>query len=231
MQSRTQSNTWAWFGPAAMILGYVATWFVIFLVSESDAKAGGATLIEALDDGNNPLLFRITTGLGLIAASMLAVYGAGVRRALQRVTPQGSIVPNVAFTGFAAAAIVLAAGFIFRGMIFDSSGYYGDDPRIAFYVLGVDVPLGAWGMLAIASGASAYAAFALKVLPKWFGIFSAIVTVLIGLIWLTGTPPPGNIAAGPWLIASFFAFRNLGSAVPVAAGSPAKSGSMEPALG
>lgn len=231
MQSRTQSNAWAWFGPAAMILGYFATWFVIFLVSESDAKAGGATLIEALEDGNNQLFFRVTTGMGLIAAAMLAVYGSGVRRALQRVAPEGSIVPNVAFTGFAAAAIVLAAGFIFRGMIFDSSGYYGDDPRIAFYVLGIDIPLAGWGMFGIASGASTYAAFGLKVLPKWFGIFSAIVTVLIGLIWLTGTPPPGNIAAAPWLIASFFAYRNLGSAVPLAEETQAKSSSMEPALG
>lgn len=230
MQSRTQSNTWAWFGPAAMILGYFATWFVIFLVPESDAKAGGATLIEALEDGNNQLFFRITTGVGLIAAAMLAVYGSGVRRALQRVAPADSMVPNVAFTGFAAAAILLAAGFILRGMVFDSTGFYGDDPRIAFYVLGTDVPLSAWGMLAIASGASAYAAFALKVLPKWFGIFSAIVTVLIGLIWLTGTPPPGNIAAAPWLIASFFAYRNLGIADPVSEESRSAASSMEPAL-
>lgn len=214
-----------------MVLGYFATWFVIFLVSESDAKAGGATLIEALEDGNNQLLFRVTTGMGLIAAAMLAVYGAGVRRALQRVAPEDSIIPTVAFTGFAAAAIVLAAGFIFRGMVFDSTGYYGDDPRIAFYVLGIDIPLAGWGMLAISSGASAYAAFGLKVLPKWFGIFSAIVTVLIGLIWLTGTPPPGNIAAAPWLIASFFAFRNLGLAAPVAEGSQSVSAPMEPAMG
>lgn len=231
MQSRAQSNSWAWFGIAAMVLGYFATWFVVFLVSEADAKAGGATLIEALEDGNNQLFFRITTGLGLAAAAFLAVYGAGVRRALQRVAPEDSLVPNVAFAGFAAAAVLLAAGFILRGVLFDSSGYYGDDPRVAFYVLGTDVPLAAWGMLAIASGASAYAAFALKVLPKWFGIFSGVVTVLISLIWLTGTPPPGNIPAAPWLIASFFAYRNLGVTTAVAEENPAKTTPLEPALG
>lgn len=214
-----------------MLAGYLATWSAVFFVSEDATKAGGPELIAALEDGNNELLFRLSAGLGLIASAMLAVYAAGVRRALGDVLPARSILPNIVFTSFVGAAAVLAVGFLLRGMIFDSSGYYGDDPRIAFYAMSIDIPLGAWGLLGIASGASAYAALWLKAIPRWFGIVSAIVTVLVVLIWLTGTPPPANIPAGPWLLASVFAFRNLGASEVESSRVEAPSVTPEPALG
>jgi len=207
----TNSSSYVWIGLVAIIAGYVATWLIVPIISWDAAEVGGATLIRELESGNNELIFRLTTGLGLLGAAGLFVFAAGVRRQLESLVPGGSLVPSVVYGAFVASAAALAAGFIFRGMVFDSAGAYGDDPRIAFYVLGVDVPLGAWSIIGVAAAASAYAAFALKALPRWFGVVSAIAALLVAVAWLTGTPAPGNIPAGAWLLVAVFVFRGLGA--------------------
>lgn len=209
MQPAVRSTSWVWFGLAAMLIGYLATWLVVFLIDENDAKVGGEVLINAIESEPNQLLFRLSSGAGLVAASLLFVYGAGVRRALSDRTAEGSLLPAITYGSFVAAAGLLAIGFIIRGIVFDSTGWYGEDPRIAFYVMGMDIPLAAWSLLGVAAAACAYAAFRLNVLPTWFGIVSIIAVVLVAATWMTGTLPPGNFPAGIWLIASVFAFGSL----------------------
>jgi hypothetical protein len=40
-------DLWPWIGLAGVILGFVATWVVQFIIPEADLNAGGEALLEA----------------------------------------------------------------------------------------------------------------------------------------------------------------------------------------
>jgi hypothetical protein len=197
----TRFAIWPYLGFLAMALGYVATWTAVFLVSEDDLEAGGSELIDALDTSTNELLYRITSGMGILAAALLVIFAVNWRRLLDERSGGQSAVPRIIEIGFLATAFALTMGMIFRAMVFDTAlDYYAGTAVGTLVGLGVDVPLASWGALGLAAGAAAYGALKEKILPTWFGWVSVIVVVLDVLLALSGTPFPMNFPGGVWLL-------------------------------
>jgi hypothetical protein len=192
---------WPYLGFLAMVLGYAATWTVVFLLSDDELKAGGPELLEALDTSTNEILYRATSGMGMIAAALLVIFAVNWRRVLDAQSGGESVVPRIIELALLATAVALTMGMIFRAMVFDTLiEYYGGSAVGAFVSLGVDVPLAAWGVLGLAAAAAAYGTFREGLFPTWFGWISVIVVVLDVLLALGGTPFPMNFPGGAWLL-------------------------------
>jgi hypothetical protein len=192
---------WPYLGFLAMVLGYVATWTVVFLLSDDELKAGGPELLEALDTSTNEILYRVTSGMGMVAAALLIIFAVNWRRVLEAKADGASAVPRIIELAILATAVALTMGMIFRAMVFDTLiEYYGGSVVGAFISLGVDVPLAAWGALGLAAAAAAYGALREGLFPAWFGWVSVVVVVLDLALAIGGAPFPMNFPGGAWLL-------------------------------
>ncbi|HUF53848.1 MAG TPA: hypothetical protein VMR52_08765 [Dehalococcoidia bacterium] len=201
-QTADRNETFPYFGFAVLVLGYVATWIAVFLVSEDSLKAGGQAFVDDLDTGTNEAIFRVSAGLGMIAAASLVVFAIGLRRALDRRLTDSSI-PLIIELSMIVTAAALFLGFIGRAMVFDTGfDYYGQAALPAMYAIAIDVPLAAWGALGLAAAGAAVASLSHGVFPHWFGYLSVLAVVLDVLLALTGNPYPMNFVGGVWLLAA-----------------------------
>jgi hypothetical protein len=212
---------WLWLGLAAATIGFVATWMVQFTVSEDEMREGGAVLINALEDGNNEVLWRLSVGLGMVAAASLVGFAVAFRRVLEHNSPEGSLVPGAVQLGLGATAGALILAWVFHAMVFDSSGYYQPDSRVAIYALGVDTGLGAWAGVGIASTAVAWGGFREGSLPAWFTWLSAILSSLIWVLCFVGVPFPAHLPAMIWLAGASIAGLRMANRIPTSEGMTA----------
>ena len=201
------SATWPFFGFAAFVLAWGATWSVVFAVSESDYEAGGEQLRETLQDGGREILWRASAVVGFIGAGCLVPFAIGLRRAVERRVGTDAITPRVLEIALLATAATLAVGFVFRVLLFDSIDEYGPDYISTMYDLSVDVPLTAWAPLLLAVASAAVISLQHGALPRWFGYASVLVLILGLLALIVG--PPVNIPVGIWLLLASIASLSL----------------------
>jgi hypothetical protein len=194
---------WPWLGLAALILGYLATWAVQFAYSTDDLKAGGETLLAALDTDANETLWRVTSGLGYISVACLLAFAAGLRRLLERRASGDSVLPSIIFASFLVAAGAMVIAWSFRAQVFDGIEEYAADPsaHVAVTRLSQDTGLAVWAGLLAATAASAVGGLRRGLLPAWLGWLSAFVTIVTVPALLVGLPFPTNIPIGLWLLA------------------------------
>jgi hypothetical protein len=191
---------WPYAGFAALVLGIVATWAGVFLLSEDELKAGGLEFREALDSGGNEAIMRVTAGLGFLAAGFLVAFAVGFRRALELRAPESTLPRLIELSLVVTAAIVVVAA-IMRAMVFDTGlDYYNQEAASTLYALSVDVGLAAWGAVGLAAAATAFLGLRDKVLPFWFGAVSAGLALTDIPLALTGTPFPMNFIGFAWLL-------------------------------
>jgi hypothetical protein len=195
--------TWPWFGLAALVLGIIGTWAVIFLLSESELESGGETMREALDTDTNQAIYRVSSGLLFLAAGSLVTFAVAFRRMLGHRLINDSIAPRVLELALVVSAAGLVVGAIARAMVFDTGlDSYNGEALSAMVALGVDVPLASWGAVGLAAAAAAVLALRERVLPAWFGWLSVLVVVVDVFLGLSGTPFPMNFAGFIWLLAA-----------------------------
>lgn len=201
---------WPWFGLAALVLGYAATWSTQFLVADSASKAGGEALMSAIDSGNHELIYRLSAGVGLIAAACLIAFGTGLRRYLSERDDGASLIPEIVFGAILVASGALVIGMSFRAQVFDTLNYYKADPstHVTLFRLSQDTALSAWAILGAATAAFAAGGIRGRMFSRKFGWFSAVMTLLIVVLCLVGAPFPANFPAGIWLlVTSVWAIR------------------------
>lgn len=218
---RGRSNAWAWLGLAAFVLGYFATWVVQFPVAQDALKEGGPGLVDELDSGSNQAIWRISSGLGYLAVFCLVAFGVGLKRQLDERYPGDSIISSVILGSIILTATSFALAMAFRAMVFDGLNYYAADPAAHITVnrLSQDMCLAAWAGLGAGSIAAAVGGFRGTHFSRGFAWFSAVMSALILVTVMTGTPFPGNFPAGIWLLGTvIWSFRQLGSNESVAAG-------------
>jgi hypothetical protein len=195
---------------AAFILGLLATWAVQFSVSDATLAVGGQELLDALDTGGNEILWRVSSGIGYIGVACLVWFAAGFRRLLEARSDGESLLPAVVFSGFLVTGGALIIAWALRAQVFDGISYFAADPssHVTVNRLSQDTGLAVWAGLGIASAAAAVGGVRGQLFPRWFGWFSAVITVLIALLCLAGVAFPANIPALLWLlVASMWAIR------------------------
>lgn len=213
---------WPIFGILAVAFGHTATWMIQFTLSVDEAAAGGTVMFDAYNTDGTQLLFRSSVGLGMAGVAFLIVFGAGFRRMLEQRVPSESLLPAIAGNAIIATAGALLLSFVFRAMVFDTISEYGTEPQIATYSLSQNAPLAAWVGIAVAEVVAALAAFRYGAFGKGFGWLSAIMAGLTVLVIAVGTPFPGNVASGIWLIGA--------GVVTMRAAAPRPSAALTPSL-
>jgi hypothetical protein len=203
-------------GLLGMVLGYVATWSIQFVLSEDELDAGGQTLLDALDTGEIEALFRLTSGVGYLSVFLLVWFAFGLQRMLARREKPG-LVPVVILGSFLITGAALVVSFAIRAQVFDGLSSYQADPsaHVTIYRLSQDTVLASWGALGLATAAATVGAFQKHIFPVWLGVVSAVATVLIILLLLGGLAFPSNIPAGVWLfVTSIWAITEARKATP-----------------
>ena len=196
-----ESPLWAWMGLLGMVLGYVATWSIQFVLTQDELDAGGQTLLDALDASENEAIFRVTSGVGYISVFLLVWFAFGLQRMLDR-RPKPGLVPVMILGSFLITGAALVVSFAIRAQVFDGISAYQADPsaHVTIYRLSQDTVLASWGALGLATAATTVGAFQKHIFPTWLGVISAIATILILLPLLGGLAFPSNIPAGVWLL-------------------------------
>lgn len=161
-------------------------------------------MVAKLDAAGSALM--LGGGLQGIAAMALVVYGAFMRRALDRREEPGALTPTIAWGGAlltAAMAAIASAHTQLSGAMEKTV-----DPtiRVALHTLEENLFAGAWCAVALVSGAVAVAGLRRGAVPRWLGGISAFVTVLLLLAQLV-VPWAAWFPAVVWIAVSAVALR------------------------
>lgn len=162
------------------------------------------TMLAKLKDAQG--MFIVGGGMQALTAMGLVLYGVYVRSVLVRREPEGSLTPNVAFGGSVLAAATLAFGAAATQL---ASGFTDAvDPAIplTIHVLEENLFAGAWGSLALVSGAIAVAGLRRGAVARWFAAVSAFVTILL-VVGQVAIPWAGWFPAVIWLTVSTVGLR------------------------
>ena len=194
----------AWLGAAAGLVGLVGimTGEVSFSVTDNLPIE---TMIKKLNEASSGLL--LTGGVQALAAMTLVLFGASVRRTLERREPEGTLTANIAWGGALLAAAAALIGSAFTQL---ASGFEGAvDPAIPLAIHAIEESLfaGAWCSVALIAGAVAFAGLKRGSVPRWFGGVSAFVAILL-VVAQIAVPWAGWFPACAWLILSAFALRD-----------------------
>lgn len=195
------SRTWGVAGLIAGLAGVVAIQASLRIDAVYDpAVAGDAAAITAELAQHVPHLVVMHTGL-MLAAVLLPVFGAGLRRRLRVQAPAGSLLPDVAASGLLLTAV---AALIGTGLSTEVIFGLGDLDALA---PAFGVVVGHWvstiPFLWVGAGltgvALAVAALRHQAAPRWIGW---VCVVLGSLTLLTGISPLQYLAGftGPALV-------------------------------
>jgi hypothetical protein len=196
------SRAWAFTGIAAGVAGIVGivASTAVDAVYDSSIQGDAVAITEKLGDQTGPLLvFHVAT---MLAAVLVLVFGAGLKRRLDAQAPAGSLLPTGAASGL---GLVAVAGLM--GSALDTEFIFGvQDPDQMVPEVGVffghwvgTVPW-LWVGAGVAAVALAVASLRHAAAPRWIGIVSLL---LGGLTLLFGISPLQYMAGmfGPlWLL-------------------------------
>lgn len=181
------ARTWAFVGAAAGLCGVVAIQASLTIDAVSNTKyAGNAeTITDRLGDFI-PHILVLHVGT-MLAAVLLLVFAAGLRRRLEAQAPAGSLIPAVAAGGLLLTSVAALMGGAFTTEIvfgLDATEV-AIDPEFAAVVghwTGT-VPW-LWIGAGVTGVAVAVAALRHRAAPRWIGWLAAVlggITLLVGL--------------------------------------------------
>lgn len=191
---------WAWAGLGAGVCG-LAIFAMAGLVDAPDAAwADNEVLVShVLDSKYAVWAFQSVT---VLAAGLLVVFGAGLRRQLSGQAPVHSLLPDVAFAGAAlTAALLLVGGGIgtdlFWALLQDPGKV---DPDYIAAEMAIFNTLGwVWAGLGLSSGAVAVAALRHGAAQRWIGWVSVGMTALVAVTQLVPLQYMALVPAALWL--------------------------------
>lgn len=204
LRRTTPGRAWALSGLGAGLCG-IAVFMLAPGVADfpDSAMADNADLVTYLD--GTAWVVWVSQVLTVVAAGLLAVFGAGLRRRLAEQEPVGSLLPGVAMAGaLLTAAMCLVGGGISTELFWHLVQEQGasDPDTIAANLAVFNTMPWVWAGLGLSSGAVAIAALRHGSVPRWLGWLSVAMTALIGL---TQVVPLQYLALAPgsiWLVAA-----------------------------
>jgi hypothetical protein len=200
--SPSHRSGWAWAGVGAGLCGIALFMLAPSIADVPDAIYADNALLAAELDGGAPIVWAMQVLTGL-AAVLLVVFGAGLRRRLAEHEPVGSLLPTIAFSGLLlTAALNLVGGGISTELFWSLTREVGEtDPDTVISALTIFNTLPwVWAGAGLASGAVAVAALRHGSAPRWIGWTSVVLTALVVL---TQVVPLQYLALAPvslWLV-------------------------------
>ncbi|MET8026794.1 hypothetical protein [Streptomyces avermitilis] len=175
-RAATEGRGWAW-GGIVTALGGLAVFFAsgpLWPYEESDMR-DNARMVDRFDGSAQGWVF--ITQLAFTAAALGAVlFGAGLRRRLERQCPAGSLVPTTAYLGMLLIGVMSLVG---AGM--GTEAFHNlrmADKTDPDTIIGELAQLGTygwmWSGLLLTAAALAVAAFRQGAVSRWIGVVSLI---------------------------------------------------------
>ena len=199
----TGGPAWAWSGVVAGLCGIVTFIVSPTLVSEwTDEIMADNELLAAELVGSEAKVW-VTQVLTSLAAILLVVFGAGLRRRLAAQEPVGSLLPNVAFGGtLLTATMCLVGGGISTELYWSlAEGAGATDPDTLAAQLGIfNTMLWVWAAMGLTAGAVAIAALRHGSVQRWIGWVSAVLTALIVVTQVVPMQYMALVPASLWLV-------------------------------
>ncbi|NHC46606.1 hypothetical protein [Motilibacter aurantiacus] len=197
-------SVWAWSGVLAGVTGAVATAFTFTDPPESAVRSGPEAVYAALEGRG---LVQAGASLGFVAVTALVVFAAGFVRHVEARLPGHSLVPAVLRTAFSGAVGALILAFSFKAMLaggmpggVDGSFTTEEDVSVLALLVSQGQWVG-WIGVAIAMGASAYAALRLRALPRWTGAVGGLFGLFVaGFVLVLCLPYSAGVVAPVWLV-------------------------------
>ncbi len=200
--SPSHRRGWAWAGVGAGLCG-IATFLVAPSIADvPDAIYADNALLVAELDGGAPIVWAMQV-LTSLAATLLVVFAAGLRRRLAAHEPVGSLLPNVAFSGLLlTAALNLAGGGISTELFWMLTRDVGEtDPDAVVSALTIFNTLPwVWAGAGLASGALALASLRHGSAPRWIGWTSVVMTALVVLTQVVPLQYMALVPTSLWLV-------------------------------
>ncbi|MEV6956002.1 hypothetical protein [Streptomyces sp. NPDC051183] len=194
-------------------LGVIVASGPLWPFEETDLS-DNATMVARLDD--TTMWWAFATQLAFtLAAFGAVVFGAGLKRRLERQCPAGSLVPMTAFTGMLLTGVMSLAGCgmgteAFHQIRMRAKG----DPDTIMSSLGQLGTYGwLWSGLLLTAAALAVAAFRQGAVGRWIGVVSVVFGLLLAVTQLTPFQYMALMVGVPYLLVLGAAFA-FGRRVP-----------------
>lgn len=194
-------QTWAWWGVAAGVCGFVGHALTVAELTEPE-RATGVDVVALLD--RNRFHAGVVAGFAAIVAVL--AFTAGWRRWRRAHAPE-SLAADVVGLGLVASAGAMILGYGVKGMlaIYLPGGIndqtHPDEGLYTLFMFDDLVPFMAWTGVAIAAGAIAVLALAERRLPLWLGVVGALVALApSGMLLLTGLSGFPGIVGPLWMV-------------------------------
>lgn len=191
-----------WAGPAAGVVGALATMMSSTAVARGDRRSDPAAAVGEAFDGLAPVL-KASSALGLVGVALVVVFVAELRARLDAAEPEGSTVPGLAWAGGVMAGAALSVAFIVTavaGTLVDEG--YRDTTLEVFGALADNLAFAAWAPLGLTMAAVAVGGLRRNAVPRWLGIVSAGTTAVLVAALLSGLPFAAWVLACAWLVAA-----------------------------
>lgn len=177
----TRRNGWAWAGALAGVCG-LALFMVAPMVVETSDEVMADNLVLATElQGSGGIVWAVQV-LTSLAAVLLVVFGAGLRRRLVEQEPVTSLLPTVALAGtFLTAAMALVGGGISTELFWYLSRDVAEsDPDTVAAALTIfNTMPWVWAGLGLSAGAVALASLRHGSVQRWIGWTSAALATLV----------------------------------------------------
>lgn len=202
----TRRARWPWAGLVAAVGGAAGSFVLGWDPSEEATRAGSAAIIAEATDHRHAIMIGASVGFASVLA--LLVFTAGFGRLAARRAPD-SIAVTAMRMAFTAALGCLMFSFGLKHALaggipggIDASFYTRTDVEVLGLVVSQMQYAAWWGVIA-AAACAAVLALRTRVLPRWFGVVSAVLaTVSIGATLAVGLPYSAGLLGPVWLAAA-----------------------------
>ncbi|WP_289008542.1 hypothetical protein [uncultured Thermomonospora sp.] len=196
----------------AGIVGALVALVVVFGLSvqltndHSELWKDNHQLIPAIADNKHFVwLFQASTSL---SALLVMLFGAGLRRRLERAEPAGSLIPGLAFAGILlVAALLLVGGGMSTELYWGLAKHDEADPDTVAASLGIyNTMAWVWAGAGLSAGAVAVAGFRRRTVGRGLAAFSALMAALLALVQLTPVQYMALLPGALWVLGTGAAF-------------------------
>ena len=195
---------WAWITAALWLVSVFLPFPAVTNEMLADPDQG---LVDVLADAQTTLLVR--NGLSWLTAAALVIFCADLFHRLRESESETSALPVLALSGGLVTAAGLLVGMGFLAVLAGAASEGRSAATIgAIYGVADGLGYGAWTALGITTGAVAAAGLRAGVVARWFGVVSAIFTVLF--ILLAFFPFVAWFVAVLWLLIAPIGLRSNG---------------------
>ncbi|REE97776.1 hypothetical protein [Thermomonospora umbrina] len=198
----SEGRGWAWCGVLGGLIALVVIFFLSVALSSVDEALwkDNARYVEAIADKKTTVwIFQTGTSL---AALLVIVFAAGLRRKLARLEPRDGLVPGLVFAGLLlVAALLLVGGGISTELYHALRQYEKADPDTIGANLGIYNTLAwVWAGAGLSAGAVAVAGFRRRTVGRGTAVFSAVMAALIALVQLVPLQYMALLPGALWIM-------------------------------